>query len=207
MVFSWAYFATDPGLYFRCLISLFKRMAEDRRDQAGQHAADQGGKELRPGKRRRDRAELRRRDDDRGHQPDEDEVQRHELCRGSQHHASVCRGQLLFLQEFADEQPKQDGVDGVAQRNARYHRQKRRADAEQIRAERRKDRDRHAGPDTADQRRDRQHQIDARAGHQLAEAFGKELNGDQKRKADRRPRDPCGFFIKTSPQACILLLL
>ena len=69
------------------------------------------------------------------------------------------------------------------------------------------DRDRHAGPDAADQRRDGQHQIDARAGHQLAEAFGKELNGDQKRKADRRPRDPDCFFHKKSPQACILLLL
>ena len=111
------------------------------------------------------------------------------------------------MQESADKQGKQDGVDGVAQRNARHQRQKRRADTEQIRAERRNDRDRHAGPDAADQRRDGQHQIDARAGYQLAEAFGKELNGDQKRKADRRPRDPDCFFHKKSPQACILLLL
>ena len=105
------------------------------------------------------------------------------------------------------QQRKQHRINRIAKRHTRNKQQKRRADSERIGAERRDNRHDHARPDPAGERSHRQHQIDARAGHQLAEAFGKELNGDQKRKADRRPRDPDCFFHKKSPQACILLLL
>ena len=77
--------------------------------------ADGGSDELWPGKGCCDGAELCRRDDSRRYQADKDDIHRHKLCRGSQHHAAVCGGQFFLLQALADEQPKQDGVDGVSQ--------------------------------------------------------------------------------------------
>ena len=159
-----------------------------------EHAADGGGDELRPGERGGDGAQLRCRNDDWCDQPDEHDVKNGEFGQRGQRHAAECADRLLFLQAFADEQAEQHRVDGVAQRDTRNQREKSRADAEQIRAERRDERDGHARPDAAEERRDGQHQIDARAGHELAEASGEKLKRDQKCEADGCLRDPGRFF-------------
>ena len=107
-------------------------------------------------------------------------------------------GQRLRRQPFSDQQRKQDRVHRVAQRDAGDQLQKGRADAERIRAERREHGDRHAGPEPAGERRHRQHQIDAGAGHELAEALRGDLQHEQQRKAYGRADDPCCFLHRGS---------